>query len=76
MAVQLMAAMRDASWFNSPGVAHVYHVVAADGSSSVCGLVSLYLDDAVPADGIEEHLRCKRCRWHQLPAAPKRRRKR
>ena len=62
------AALRDASWFASPGRAGRYHVVADDGGSACCGM-PLVLDDsrfgtvrdqtADPAT-VESWLRCQR----------------
>lgn len=65
-----LAAWRDASWWQSPGTARRYHVVAADGGSECCGM-PLVTDIAQPPEAVALVLRCMRhgCRerWPRNP---------
>jgi len=56
----VLASWRDASWFNSPGVARRYHVLL-DGMAA-CNTRSMLLSDEATrlAEGVEQRLRCQR----------------
>lgn len=65
--VPLMAALRDASWFNRPNTRTPkrWHVLNAAGNPA-CGLVTM-LDDPILADSVPIECRCQRAgckgRW-------------
>jgi hypothetical protein len=71
----VLAAWRDASWHNSPGVARRYHVLV-DGMAA-CNSRSMLLNDdnARPAEEIQAGLRCQRpgCRRLWPPVSSPRR---
>lgn len=61
------AALRDASWYRSPGRAGRYHIVGGDGGSECCGMPLILEDTGIaPRDmtvdpaAVEEFLRCRR----------------
>lgn len=56
------AAARDVSFYASGGSsrsAYAFHVVAADGHLSACGIPILH-DETEPAEDVPERVRCRR----------------
>jgi hypothetical protein len=61
------AALRDASWFRSPGAASKYHVVSDDGGSACSGMPLVLETTGLPvrdvtvnAGSVKAGLRCQR----------------
>lgn len=59
--VEARWATRDASWYQHPGKAAVFHKVSEDGISSTCGVRLLDVARTVGEDDIEDYVKCKRC---------------
>ncbi len=61
----LMAATRDASFYNSPGVAKRYHVIGPHADhrgqrrDAACGKFLLVLESSIPIEAVAPELRCQ-----------------
>lgn len=63
---EVLASMRDASWYDRPGVARRYHVMMVDGGAGCSRMLPLQ-EIATDARRVPESLRCARAgcksRW-------------